>query len=477
MRNRYGLIAVALFAGVSVTASSAVLAETQKIDLVEATAAEKAAWSTEEAERGQLALLAIFDSSGDDAWDPAAHPLVYFTSEGRGYGHRPSTANELPGVQVIDANTKEVITSMLYDFGTITTFTPHGLGISPDGQWIYIGTGDKEEGGKADYSTLVINARTLKLDKVLYLTKTHTGRNALHHGMAFTDWMDRDRVVLQYGFGATGGPHFIMDPKDDNRVVQAITFDNVRPMGHPYVAVDPTGRYLYVSVGSNLIRDSKYSGAAVAKIDLETMIVSMIPGTGHHPIGIVNTSDGRYTYVVDGHGSHVYKIDNELDEVVGSSSAGVAGPYGGRLSWGEDEFYSMGKGEGSHNVGGVVGVVDTKTMRATRAFNQPIQMGGAIIDHGIMHPDPAKNELWISSAGTWETVVVNMTSREVVGRIPSPNGGDTHNGGFVRYNPDFTGVLLADHSGPTGPEGWATALAAKVYADENPKATVVVPKF
>jgi hypothetical protein len=108
----------------------------------------------------------------------------------------------------------------------------------------------------------------------------------------------------------------------------------------------------------------------------------------------------------------------------------------------------MGKGEGSHNTGGVVGVIDTKTFSPTREFNQPIQTGGSIIDHGILHPDPAVNELWISSAGTWETIVLDLNTREVKARIPSPNGGDTHSGGFVRYNPDFTGELLADLGGP-----------------------------
>ncbi|MDP2662127.1 MAG: hypothetical protein Q8R28_15485, partial [Dehalococcoidia bacterium] len=101
--------------------------------------AQPTGWDTAESIRGGLKLLATYDSNGPDAWDPAAHPLVYMTSEGMGYGHRPSKNNKLPGVQVIDANTKQVITSALFDLGEEPQSQPHGLGISPDGKWVYIG--------------------------------------------------------------------------------------------------------------------------------------------------------------------------------------------------------------------------------------------------------------------------------------------------------------------------------------------------
>ncbi|KKL93152.1 hypothetical protein LCGC14_1877570, partial [marine sediment metagenome] len=147
-------------------------------------------------------------------------------------------------------------------------------------------------------------------------------------------------VVLQFGFGATGGPHFIMDPTDDNKVVKAITFDLIRPMGHPYLAASPDGRFLYISMGSNTIRSGEYHGAAVAKLNLETYAVSIIPHTGYHPIGIVNTADGRFTYVADGHGTHVTGIvtGNGVNEITNTSgypspnrAKGVS-PGGGILS-------------------------------------------------------------------------------------------------------------------------------------------------
>ena len=59
--------------------------------------AQPTGWDTPESIRGRLRLLATYDSSGPDAWDAAAHPLVYFTSEGVEGSVLKS------GVQVIDA--------------------------------------------------------------------------------------------------------------------------------------------------------------------------------------------------------------------------------------------------------------------------------------------------------------------------------------------------------------------------------------
>jgi hypothetical protein len=64
-------------------------------------------------------------------------------------------------------------------------------------------------------------------------------------------------------------------------------------------------------------------------------------------------------------------------------------------------------------------------------------------------------------------VVLDLSKRETRGdfspegyvkaRIPSPNGGSTHNGAFVAYNPDFSGRVQSDQNGMNG-----TALQAKL---------------
>ena len=410
-------------------------------------AAQLTGWDTPQSIRGDLRVAATYDSSGPDAWSARDHPLVYVASEGKGYAHRPSGTNSLPGVQIIDANTKKVVASALFDLGFKTHGTPHGLGISPDGKWLYVATGEGDHAMTAAEGTarlLIVNARTLKLAMTLTTDRSSGRLRGFHHIEAFKDWQGQDRILMQ----DQSTTRWILDPKDNHRVVKAITLDDVGPMGHPYSTVDPSGKFLYMNISSPEIREAG-GLAGVAKVDLEKGTITQILGMhAGNPIGMVHTADGKFTYVAEGHGSVVYKIDNAQNKMVGSTSAGVAGPYGLALNWDESELYAMGKGEGSHNTGGVVGVIDTKTFRPTQLFDQPMNIGGSIIDHGIVHPDPNVNEMWVSSAGTWETIVVDLATRKVKARIPSPNGGDTHNGGFVRYNSDFTGELLADMGGP-----------------------------
>ena len=50
----------------------------------------------------------------------------------------------------------------------------------------------------------------------------------------------------------------------------------------------------------------------------------------------------------------------------------------------------------------------------------------------------------------WEIIVLDLNTNKPKAYIPTPNGGDTHSGGFVRYNADWTGELLADMGCPKG---------------------------
>lgn len=407
-------------------------------------AAQSSAWDTPESIRGRIRLFATYDSSGPDAWDVRAHPLVYFTSEG------VEKAPLRSGVQVIDASEKRVIASALFDLGEEVVENPHGVGISPDGRWLYIGQMHRVAATRQVRSVLmIINARTLKLHKVLEGPRA----DWFHHNTAFTDWQGRDRVLAAFGRNAGGGPLYILDPNDDNRVVRTISIEDVGyRIGHPYPTVDPTGRFMYIGIHNPPWQGELHNTGGIAKFNLETGAVRIIPFVGDNPIGMAHTSDGRYTYVNDAHSSYVYRIDNTTNEVVDETSAGVVGPYGLVLDWDEHYLYPIGKGEGSHNNGSVVGIVDARTFTTPRNFrhNMPIYLGGSAssIDHGILHPDPSANELWISNMNGWETIVLDLNKYEVKKYIPTPNGGDTHSGGFVRFTPDWKGELLADMGGP-----------------------------
>lgn len=406
--------------------------------------AQPSGWDTAESLRGRLTLLATYDSSGPDAWDVKAHPLIYFTSEG--VEREPMRS----GVQVIDASEKKVIASALFDLGEEVTENPHSVGISPDGRWLYLGQMQRVKAtGQGRTVLMVINARTLKLHMTLQGPRV----DWFHHITGFTDWQGRDRVLVAFGRNAGGGPHYVLDPRDNHRVVKTIAIEDIGyRIGHPYPTVDPSGKFVYVGIFAPPWRSQLHNTAGIAKFNLETSAVTIIPYVGDNPIGMAHTVDGRYTYVNDAHSSHIYKIDNRTNTVVDDTSSGVAGPYGLALNWDESRLYPIGKGEGTHNNGSVVGLVETEGFQAPRNLihNMPIYLGGSAssVDHGILHPDPARNELWVSNMNGWETIVLDLTTHKVTAYIPTPNGGDTHSGGFVRYGPDWTGELLTDMGGP-----------------------------
>ena len=452
----------ALLAGTTMLAmASAGLAQTALYPGYDAAvaAAASADWTTEESRRGGLHLVAQFDSSGPDAWSAADHPMIYVTSESNSNPNPNRTIEGgFAGFHLIDTRTKEVIADFI---GVTTPETsglrtgPHGVGVSPDGKWAYVGWAeiDESDTGYTGYLA-VVNMRTLKMDKLMRQESRFRGQprsQRLHHIQSWIDSDGNNRVVVQWGFGANGGPHHVLDPMDNSKVVRSITYEDVQVMGHPYTTPSPDGKTLYVSIGSPELREAEFKGAGIAKVDLETGGVTNVMGVGNHPIGIIHDVDGAFTYVVDGSNSLVYKIDNATNEVVRHTSAGVAGPYGIAFNWDESLLFTVGKGEGTHNRGSVLGVVDAKRFTRWRGLHQqPIFLGGSAssVDHAILNPDPEANELWISNMNGWETIVFDLATYKPTDWIATPHGGDTHSGAFLRYGADFTGELLTDQGGP-----------------------------
>jgi hypothetical protein len=63
-----------------------------------------------------------------------------------------------------------------------------------------------------------------------------------------------------------------------------------------------------------------------------------------------------------------------------------------------------------------------------------------------VHPDPEANEMWITCNSSFEVVIFDLDLRKVTQRLPTPNGGSTHSGAFVKYD-GWKGEVLADHNG------------------------------
>lgn len=425
-----------------------------------------AAWATAVASRNGIKLLGTYDDSGPNAWDPAAHPTAFFTSLGVGYGGFAST-NTHPGVVIIDAETKKIVTYRTYDIGGVKTyFESHGLGVSPDGQWIYIPTGDSDKraqgyGGRI----IVVNARTLKIHQVIQT------KSIPHHFKAFTRSDGRQLVMGEDfnwqapAFGLRPGSGvYVLDPLHNNQVIADINADKVQ--GNPYLAfANPTGDSIWIGLPPGPISDPDIHGqldGSWAVVSTKTWQPVKYFKGGEDPIWTAFTPDGKYAYLCDGGSNHIWKIDAVALKVAGQSNASVNGGYGCHLGWVPNQLWVIEKGEASHNRGKNIGLVDSGLMVPLDEYNT----GWIRADHGTVNPLQQHNELWVTANSTFEVVVWNMGLKKVTARIPMPLGSSTHSGSFVTYNPDFTGAVTSDQNGL---HGAALELQKKLWAQLSPK--------
>lgn len=415
---------------------------------------EQAKWSTSWAETAGVTLEYSFDSDGPDAWDPKAHPTVFMTSEGPGYGGLLSGVS-LPGLAIIDADTREVVASQSYDvlgWGWKNVFEPHGLGTSPDGKWIYLPTGEGSFMTMGEHAGryLIINARTLKIEKVIKL------KGQAHHASSYRTPDGQQRVIL-YGWSQ---PLFVLDPDNDHKVVGAVSHQDQGNEAYSYFAspngdqIIGTGRYRSFDMRKHL-KDNP-----VMLIDPKTWkIKKWINVEDSAPAMLAFSSDSKYAYISGARNSIVLKLDLEENKVVAEQRAGVDGPYGVHLGWDDRFVYTIGKGEESHNRGKMLGKVDSTTMDVpgARAMDQ-FYTGCVRGDHGTLHPDPDANEMWVSCNASFEVVVFDLDQNVVSARIPLPNGGSTHSGAFVQYTDGWKGKgeTVSDQNGLQG-----SALATK----------------
>ncbi len=422
-------------AGVSAGAYKAV----QKVD--EADGAADADWANEYSEKIDFNLVGTFDSSGPAVWSAAANPDVFITSLGPGYSGLMSSKTTMPGIAIINAKTKRVVASMNYDLGAESYFEPHGLGVSPDGQWIYLCTGVSAGFGDANAGRFIIaNAQTLKIDRII------STASMPHHAKCFTDSEGNARVIAYCFRGQFG----VLDPNDGNKVVGGWT--NADLLGRGYLAfADPTGSYIWIS---NRPPSGMDVSGGVAVVDVSNWkVVKWIATEDASPIWIDFTGDGKKVFVSNGHHSNIAEITTDGPiptwKLVRHSQAGTAGPYGIRLNWDETQLWASGKGEGSHNRGMMIGLVDPVNMPSGWGHPGAWYTGCLRNDHATLNP-VALDELWLSCNSTFDVVVWDMVNKEVKQRIPMPDEGSTHSGSMVRYDADFNGEVLTDQNGVHG---------------------------
>ena len=396
-------------------------------------------WTTALASKLGVRLEAQFDSGGPDAWDPKKHPLVFVTSEGPGYGGLLSGV-KFPGLVIYDADTREVVAHRSYDvlkLGFKNVFETHGLAVSADGKWIYVPTGEGQTQTLNKGAFLIINARTLKLDKIIRLD------GQAHHASTYTDESGQARV-LAYGWNQ---PPFIMDSKNDNRVVGGITFDEMKYRGYLYF-VDPEGKHMYVTgrLEPAAARDKAHENVLIKVSTKDWKVKKTLTLEDSTPVWVSFTADNKYAYITGGHTNQIFRYDMAQEKITGKIRAGVEGPYGVHLSWDDKEMYTIGKGEGSHNRGKMLGYVQANLIGKTSVASDQFFTDCIRGDHGTVHPDPEANEMWITCNSSFEVVIFDLDLRKVTQRLPTPNGGSTHSGAFVKYD-GWKGEVLADQNG------------------------------
>lgn len=405
-------------------------------------------WQTPMAEKLGVSLEKRFDSSGPDGWDPYKHPLVFVTTEGPGYGGLIGGVT-LPGFTIIDADTREIVAVQHYDvleWGWKNVFEDHGIGVSPDGKWFYLPTGEGTIGSAGVGRLLIINARTLKLDKVLHLKYGNP-----HHANALTT-PEGKQYAFSYGWGQ---PLFVMDPSDDNKIAGGLDLSGEgidmyayfsSPDGEEMIA---SGRYKKGVTREQIARGENVNNTMVRISTKDWKVLEQIPLPDTNPVWAAFTADDRYAYFTGAGSSRLFKYDRKGGKIVAAARAGVEGPYGAHFGWDDKYLYIVGKGEASHNRGRVLGLVDGTLMEKS---NKPIDQFVTDCvrgDHGTLHPDPEANELWISCNSSFEVVVFDLDVNEVTKRIPMPNGGSSHSGAFVRYD-GWAGEVLSDQNGLHG---------------------------
>jgi hypothetical protein len=437
-------------------------------------AAEPSGWATEWSALIGADLIAQLDSSGEPAWDPVEHPLVYISAQGPGYGSSAfggaflSGGQTGPGVAIIDATTHEAVASTEYLVEDIETYSEnHGLGVSNDGKWFYTQGANTASDLRGNGTLMIINAETLKVDKIIR-SRVHHARNCYN---AFTD----KNLVLVEGWGT----FYALDPADDNRIAGAVNPADLRGSGYLSFC-DPSGKWLFASVRTGF----RESDGGIAVISLEDWKVKgRINTHDGSPIWVAFDSAGETAYVSNGHESRIAQIDMSAESpnewrVVGMANAGAIGPYGLTFNWDDSILYAMGKGEASHNQGKTVGFTSPALFVEPDQYRGWGTTMGQIVsnclrqDHAIVHPDPELNEMWISCNSSFDNVVIDMGSQTVKAVIPQPNGGSSHNGAFVAYDAEFNGEVLSDTGGMWGSaRETKLAIVAEMMEDQAGQST------
>lgn len=396
----------------------------------------------------RVKLIESRDPSGDPAYPVSPGDMLIFANTGTGFGS-PAEKNQ---VVVINAKTKKVIAAVEPDIPV--SRGSHGLGVSPDGRWVYIGNREAASGARGT-ELAILDARTLKVAKVLDVG------GPVHHIKTFQD----DKILVEtFNFMIddhqmpTG--YIVLDPGRDNAVVGGIPAEAFG--GIPYIAQpSPDGRYLYVTV---MPRPRNKISGWLSKIDTTTWteVGEAAAPLGGFPVWTAISPDGETAWVTNAYDSKVARVDLSTMEVESFVPTGP-GPYGAVFSPDGSRLFVADKGEGMpapsmemaepHSGGRFNGSTLTVIDPSNNGMIKQIPVGSRP-DHLYVSPDG--KELWITNNNSFEVIVLDLETESIIARIPMPNSGDPHALVFVEYNESGEPRVVAD-------QGSASAYACSSH--------------
>ncbi|MBI4494616.1 MAG: hypothetical protein HY690_17705 [Chloroflexi bacterium] len=407
-----------------------------------------------------IKVLETHDASGSAAYQTKPGDLLVFTNTSR------DAKTGKNGVVVMDAKTKKVVASAEIELpGNAGS---HNLGVSPDGRWLYMGTG---LGNPEATGLYVIDARTLKLAQLLDVGAQ------IHHFQVYQDKylvaepFGRVQLTMRPDAGANG-PIFL-DPRAENALVNWIpqsVFEGKFYIG----AFSPDGRYYYATVRPHQFTYGKQGlpKSWLAKVDLQTGTEVGNAEVGDGAIWPTVSRDGKFGYVTGSEDDRVWKVDLEKMETVGMGRTGP-GVYGAVISADGKKLFTADKGEGS--AGGrrqTITIFDTETMGSINTIWSALPTN----DHVILSPDG--KEIWATSnaastvSGGARIGILDIEKGEMAGYIQMPYGGGPHASVFVYFDQNNQGHVVMDNGGPHGgfsPYAYDNALGIPSLA-VNPQA-------
>ncbi len=419
-----------------------------------------------------MKIVETMDSSGPDVVNPKDGDVYFYTNASTTWGSN----NPKNSVWVIDSKTKKTVAVSDLPEEYSLGFGSHNLGVSADGKWAYL----PALKGNSNF-LLILDARTLKINKVLQGMSQGVGSNQLtgrpHHVKNFHTDDGRDLILVEdfnWNFGGAG--FYVLDPSKDNALVGGM--NNGDTMGAPYIVVpSPDGKFLYASMPGGVggstggLGGDRGIATSIFRIDPTTWTVTYNIQPLQDPNWGTFSADAKTYWITLSAIGKVAKIDTKTNTVLDVVTTGP-GPYGDQLSYDETKLYVADKGEapGYNQQSQTITVIDT----ASDVVIKQIGPVGRTTDHVDLSPDG--KEIWAQSNADHGIWVIDTSNDTIKQNIMSPNDGDIHGGAFVRFFSDAGAIKSETVSDITGLLGSARAAQVKYLATPKTIVKVTPPK-